>query len=138
MVFNPASVPALVKAIVRLTKITMKTIEKQQKEICLKFGSNYIESNENMKVGIALNTIGQTPLNALRHNPENNTCGWYIWGGEEMSKDPNFFQPLHVSHLNEKCPEIIKYLGLAPGWRILVAGEHQDVWYDQELLNEKV
>jgi hypothetical protein len=115
----------------------MDKVEKQQKEICLKFGSSFIASKENEKVGIALNTIEQQPLNALRHNPENNTCGWYIWGGEEMSQDPEFFQPLHVSHLKDKCPEIVKYLGLSPGWRVLVAGEYEDVWYDEGLLNEK-
>lgn len=115
----------------------MDIIEEQQKEICFKYGSSVIESEENTKVGIALKTIGELPLNALRHAPENNTCGWYIWGGEELSQDPEFFQPLHVLHLKETCPEVIKYLGLAPGWRIMVSGDQVDIWYDQELLNNK-
>jgi len=52
-----------------------------------------------------------------------------------MSQDPDFFQPLHVSQLNKTCPEIIKYLALAPGWRVLLAGGHEDVWFDHELLD---
>ena len=113
----------------------METTEKLQKEICLKYGSSFLPSERDSKVGIALETLNQLPLNALRHPPEGGNCGWYIWAGEEMSKDPDFFKPLHVSHLKETCPEIINYLGLAPGWRVLLAGEHEDVWYDKELLN---
>lgn len=113
----------------------MKINEDQQKELCLKFGSNYVESESNSKVGIALETIGTLPLNALRHPPEADTCGWYIWGGEEMTQEPEFFKSLHVSHLTEMCPEIVNYLGLAPGWRVLRDGEHEDVWYDEALLN---
>ena len=111
----------------------MGSIEKEQKEVCLKYGSSFVEAGPGTKVGIALETVGRLPLNALRHPPEGDTCGWYIWGGEEMSQTPDFFQPLHVSHLKDWCPELMKYLGLAPGWRVLLAGEYVDVWYDEEL-----
>ena len=63
------------------------------------------------------------------------TSGWYIWAGEEFSKDPNFFMPLHIGHLKEWCPEIVKYLGLGPGWRFLIAPGYEDVWEDKSLLN---
>ena len=113
----------------------MSEIEKLQKETCLRVGSTFVVSEPDLKVGIALESIKNEPLNALRHNPEGDTCGWYIWGGEKMSQDPDFFQPLHVSHINEYCPNIEKYLGMAPGWRVLIADEHEDIWFDEELLN---
>jgi hypothetical protein len=116
----------------------VESIETQQKEVCLKYGSAFIEAEQNTKVGIALDTVGSLPLNALRHPPEGDTCGWYIWGGEELPQDPDFFQPLHVSHLKDMCPEIVKYLGLAPGWRVLVSSEYEDVWYDEKLLDVEV
>jgi hypothetical protein len=34
----------------------------------------------------------------------------------------------------ESCPEIVKYFGLGPGWRFLVAPGHEDVWFDPILL----
>ena len=116
----------------------MEEIEKQQKEVCLKYGSGFVEAGREAKIGIALNTIGSSPLNALRHPPEGDTSGWYSWGGEELSRGADFFQPLHVSHLKDKCPEIMKYLGLAPGWRVLVASEQEDVWYDEKLLDVEI
>ena len=29
--------------------------------------------------------------------------------------------------------QIKKYLGLAPGWRFLIAGDYEDVWFDERL-----
>ena len=109
-------------------------VEKQQ-EVCAKYGAIWVPSPEHLKVGIAKNVRdGLMPLNGLRHPPAGDTTGWYIWAGEEISSDPNFFVPLHVSHLEQWCPAALKFLGLAPGWRFLTAGEHLDVWQDLGLL----
>ena len=107
-----------------------------QKEICSKYGAPFLDSLQNLKVGISLNVKeGSFPLNGLRHTPEGGTSGWYIWAGNELSSDPNFFVPLHISHLEDWCPDVIKYLGLAPGWRFLIAPGYEDVWEDKSLLN---
>ena len=108
----------------------------EQKEICHEYNSLYVPPEPGSKVGIALDTLALTPLNALREFSENGTCGWYIWGGGEIPEDdPNFFQPLHISHLENKCPKIIKFLALAPGWRVLTAYDYLDVWFDEALLS---
>lgn len=107
-----------------------------QKIICKKYNSPFIESPNYLKVGISLNVKnGIKPLNGLRHHQKGDTSGWYIWAGEEFSDDPNFFVPLHIEHFPEWCPEVIQYLGLAPGWRFLLAPGHVDVWEDKSLLN---
>ena len=49
------------------------------------------------------------------------TSGWYVWAGEAFSDAPDFFQPMHIEHVISRCPEILPYLGLAPGWRFLIA-----------------
>lgn len=104
-----------------------------QIEICQKFGTNALPPGRNEKLGIAIETIGKLPINGLRHKPKNGTCGWYIWCGEELSEDPDFFKPLHVSHISKYLPEVEQYLSLPPGYRFLVAGEYEDVWYDSQL-----
>ncbi|MFV1457974.1 DUF4262 domain-containing protein, partial [Bacillus mycoides] len=50
--------------------------------------------------------------------------------------EEDFFLPLHVQHIDEWAPEIKKYLGLPPGWRFLIAGDYEDVWYDPNLFDE--
>lgn len=89
-----------------------------------------------LKVGIALGSLGNIPLYAVRFHPKGRTCGWYIYGGEH-STDTDFYQALHVDHLPELCPEIVPYLALPPGWRILLAPDYDDVWFDGELLKSE-
>lgn len=79
---------------------------------------------------------GLRPINGLRHPPVGDTSGWYIWAGGEPSSDASFFVPLHISHLDEWCPEILPFLGLAPGWRFLTDLDgYVDVWHDPSLLD---
>ena len=113
----------------------MSDKNRQQKEICIKNGSSYVVAEPSSKLGIAIDSLNNLPLNALRHIPAGDTCGWYIWGGEELSDDVDYFKPLRVSHIKDHCPEIEKYLGLAPGWRVLLAGEQEEVWFDEKLLD---
>lgn len=105
-----------------------------QKEICEKYNVSSFLCQSDDKLGIAIETIGQLPINGLRCTPENGTCGWYLWCGEEFSNDPDFFKPLHVSHIENYIPEIKKYLALPPGYRFLVAGDYEDVWHDPNLI----
>jgi hypothetical protein len=111
-------------------------IIKEQQELCRRYGIEWMPSPDNLKVGIARNVgTGLLPLNGLRHPPQGDTTGWYIWAGEEFSSAPDFFEPLHVAHLQERCPAILRLLGLPPGWRFLTAEDYIDVWEDPKLLN---
>src|SRR5688500_17617065 len=95
-----------------------------QKAICKKYELPFVAAPGGLKVGVSLNVKhGILPLNGLRHPPTATTTGWYIWAGEELSADPEFFVPLHVAHLGEWCPGVIRFLGMPPGSRFLVAGE---------------
>ena len=87
------------------------------------------------KLGVALNLRdGLWPVNGLRHPPAADTCGWYVWAGEELPADDDFFKPVHLEHVEEWCPAALPFLGLPPGWRFLIAPGQQDVWFDPTLL----
>ena len=107
-----------------------------QERICREYGAELVPSPSHMKIGIAKNVRDRLlPLNGLRHPPAGDTTGWYIWAGETLSPDDDFFVPLHVAHLELWCPQAIQFLGLPPGWRFIAAPGHEDVWFDQDLLN---
>jgi hypothetical protein len=109
-----------------------------QLELCLRVGAEYSPVSASSKLGIALNLRqGIVPINGLRHNPVGTTNGWYIWGGEKFSDAPDFFHPLHVSHLHEWCPQVEKYLALGPGWRFLIADGYEDIWFDPSLVENE-
>lgn len=105
-----------------------------QHDVCSRFGAKCHPVALGSKVGIALQTRGIQPLNGLRHPPEGGTCGWYLWWGDTLTKDVEFFQALHVEHLPDHCPDVMPYLSLPPGWRIQLAPGYEDVWFDESLL----
>lgn len=110
-------------------------INKKQEAVCKTFGSSFVMSPIDLKIGIADNVQeGKLPINGLRHPLEGDTTGWYIWAGEEFSNDADFFKPMHVEHFYSLYPHVAKYLGLAPGWRFLIADDYEDVWEDVSLL----
>jgi hypothetical protein len=107
-----------------------------QREVCRRYEARPFSAPPGKKLGIARN-IGENvqPINGIRHLPEGETTGWYIWRGE-LSDDPEFFLPLHVDHLKDWCPVVIPYLQLPPGYRFQIAPGYEDVWYDPKVLEE--
>ena len=119
------------------THVASARTEVEQKDICRRYGVSWFPAPPHLKVGISRDArTGRRPLNGLRHPPEGDTTGWYIWAAEEFSTAPDFFVPLHVGHLEAWCPAILKFLGLPPGWRFLMAEDYEDVWEDPTLLVE--
>ena len=113
----------------------MDDIVSSQQVLCEKFHTQYAPAPLALKVGISKRFCSSAfPINGLRHPVSDDTTGWYIWSGE-WSDDPDFFVPLHAVHLIQRCPEVIRYLGLPPGWRFLFASGYEDVWEDNSLLN---
>ena len=115
-------------------QLDAKKLEEQQRALCEEKGLEYVQADLDAKLGFAIATQGRVPINGLRHPPEGDTSGWYIWCGEDLSKAPDFFSPLHARHLLDRCPEAVRFLGLPPGARFLVAGDYVDVWFDESLL----
>lgn len=115
--------------------ISPAQIEEAQRAFSRQKSTNCLASSPESKLGFALSTKGLTPVNGLRHPPQGDTNGWYLWCGEQCSDAPDFFQPLHARHVYEDYPRVIKLLGLPPGYRFLLAGDYLDVWYDPSLLS---
>ena len=105
-----------------------------QRAICRDHAADFAPPATGSRVGVALQTLGLMPLNGTRIAEHGNVCGWYLWGGEATSDDPDFYQPLCVEHVPDRCPLALSFLGLPPGWRFLTDGESVDVWFDRNLL----
>lgn len=108
-----------------------------QRELCRRVGAEWVEAPLDQRVGIASNLHeGAEPINGLRHPPERGSAGWYLWAGEGgPGTDADYFDALHVAHLSQRCLAVLPYLGLAPGWRFLIARNYEDVWFDAAMLD---
>ena len=109
-------------------------IERKQKDICKKYGARFQPCDLSLKIGISENVkSGAYPIHGVRVKEEAGTSGWYIWTGQ-WSDDPDFFLPLHGYHVQNWSELVLPYLGLAEGWRFLIAPDHEDVWEDPKIL----
>ena len=109
--------------------------QEDQEKVCFQFSAEVCFPDELSKLGVSEGVLkGEQPVHGLRHPSENGTCGWYLWTGEFSDAD-DFFQPLHVGHLYEMKHAVVRYLGLPPGWRLLVSDEYEDIWFDAALLD---
>lgn len=109
---------------------------RKQESFCKSLELPLFESLPNQLIGVSENVkYSQQIINGLRHPNTGDATGWYIWTGEYSNKD-DFFMPLHVIHIEEWCPHVIKYLGLPPGYRFLIDNNgYEDVWFDEALLH---
>jgi hypothetical protein len=113
---------------------SLSSITAAQRKICDEYAASFAASPPDSKLGFALATKGKLPINGLRHPVGGDTNGWYIWCGEDFSRDAEFFAPVHASHFYEEYPEVARLLGLPPGYRFLFAPDRLDVWFDESLL----
>ena len=73
------------------------------------------------------------PINGLRHPAHGNMCGWYIWSGEMLSEDSDYFNVICYEHIVANAWDWVQYLALPEGWRFLAAPGYEDMWFDQAL-----
>jgi hypothetical protein len=80
------------------------------------------------------NSTWAWPLHGLRHPPDADTTGWYLWTGE-MQEDSGFFLPWHVAHALDRWPDLRPLLELPPGTRFIYAPDYTDIWQDPSLFD---
>jgi hypothetical protein len=117
--------------------ISWTDIENSQKEVCKKVKVNWTPVDRNFMIAIndSLFTTTQ-PINGLRHPRQQTIDGWYLWSGKEIPQEQNnFFVPIHIDHLIENRPLVLKYLGLPEGWRFQINDNgYEDIWFDEKIL----
>src|SRR5918999_3400933 len=106
-----------------------------ERDLFTRFGVTPTPPKPGTTLGVSRSALsGEWPLHGLRHPPDRATNGWYVWSGD-LSEDPDFFAPLHVEHVPDQLPAIMRFLPLPPGFRFLIAPDYEDVWEDASLLS---
>lgn len=98
-----------------------------QKETCLKYEVS--ESDVEDMVGVALETIGKSPVYGERVSiGEGEKIGWLFYCGE-FSERIDFFKPVHTYHLRDILPSVIKFLRMPPESGFVVDSYgNEEIW----------
>jgi len=112
------------------------SIEMDQKVVCERVGTAWLAVAPNSLVAFNDSLLSSVlPINGLRHPKQVRIDGWYLWSGGEIPDHEDFFKPIHMVHLIEMKPIILKYLGLPAGWRFQIdENGYEDIWFDPTLL----
>jgi hypothetical protein len=97
-------------------------IQQQQKELYNKLKVDLTPVDKTALIAFNDSLLSAVkPINGLRHSKQGVMDGWYLWSGGGIPQDNNeFFKPLHVGHLLETRPVVLKFLGLPAGWRFQI------------------
>ena len=115
----------------------MEDIYQDQREMCVLYGAGYMAVSDDLIIGVADSVrSGVSPIHGLRYMYKDSMAGWFLWTGPWEERE-DFFKPMHVRHIRDEFPDLIKYFGLAPGWRFLWSPKADEVWYDHTLLKEE-
>ena len=108
-----------------------------QKAICLKYGAQFTPTDLDLFIAISDNADGKTyPIHGLRLPQEGHRSGWFIWAGDDFSDDADFFKLIHGKHLEERCPEVMQFLGLPQGFRFVIDDEgNMKAHFDPEVID---
>jgi hypothetical protein len=105
----------------------MTALSDLQQDVCGNIGAQFLVCDHSLKIELAEILIHDVFPSTATSPTRGRNGGMVHLVGRNLSDAPDFFVPLHAIHLHERCPEILKYLGLAPGWRFLIAPGYEDV-----------
>jgi len=109
-----------------------------QQEVCARNGVVHVAVPQHAHVNVTSKLLEGTHfVYGLRLAPTDDRTGWFFWTEELFPPLPRF-SAIQVAEFEERWPEVIKFLGLPPGWRFVVDGYgYEREWEDRSFLNEE-
>ena len=80
---------------------------------------------------------GVVPVEGVRYASPKHTSGWWLTT-DEYDGDINSLKTVHFKHVVENRPELAIYMALPVGYRFLLGGESEHVWFDKDAASESV
>ena len=102
---------------------------------CEKYSSEVAYPIITQKIVISEGIETEYPIEGVRYDVDGKMSGWWIttdlYNGDISSLKQIEFHQLYLVR-----PELIKYLALSTGFRFFLEETKDDVWFDQEVLNQ--
>lgn len=105
-------------------------IFKEQLEICNRMKTNCQPPMPHQLVVISDGVYEGLPVEGVRYPSPEHMSGWWLYT-EKYNGDIKTLQNVHVSHLIEKRPDLVKYLGLPSRFRFVE--NTSQIWLDESI-----
>ena len=78
---------------------------------------------------------GVVPVEVVRYASPKHMSGWWLTT-DDYNGDTNSLVTVHYKHILDKRPELAIYMALPVGYRFLLGGESEHVWFDEDVASE--
>jgi hypothetical protein len=113
-------------------------IQGSQQECCEHYGARYQPVKYEQLVTISQGVYeGNKPVEGVRYPSPSHMSGWWLTT-DEYDGNINSLVTVHFQHIVDKRPELALYMALPFGYRFILGGEDEHVWFEQQIADETI
>ncbi|WP_407477514.1 immunity protein Imm33 domain-containing protein [Acinetobacter baumannii] len=114
----------------------MKDILKVQKECCDHYEEKFFPVELDQLVVVSNGVLeGEIPIEGVRYRSPKHMSGWWLTS-DKYDGDIETLKNIHFTHILEKRPDLAIYMALPYGYRFILGGEEEHIWFDENALDE--
>ena len=111
----------------------MKNLIDIQKKCCENYGSPHLPCESNQLVVVCNGVLkGKTQIEGVRYPSPIHMTGWWLTT-DDYDGNVDSLKNIHYKHIVKQLPQIAIYLGLPYGYRFLLGGDKEHVWFDENI-----
>lgn len=115
----------------------MNDIEKMQIKCCDFYNTEFTPATMTQLVVISDGVYeGINPIEGVRYPSPEHMSGWWLTT-DKYDGNSNSLKTVHFSHILEHRPNVAIYMALPFGYRFILGGDEEYVWFDSNVVDEK-
>ncbi|BDX05161.1 immunity protein Imm33 domain-containing protein [Planctobacterium marinum] len=109
-----------------------------QRLCCEHYGESFESPELDQLVAISegvIDSFEDIELEGVRYHSPDHMSGWWLTTNL-YTGDVSSLKTVHFRHIAEKRPEIAQYMALPIGYRFVLGGDSEHVWFDQKVKDD--
>lgn len=108
-------------------------IHKIQRDCCTHYQADFMPPGRDKLVVISEGVYEEgTQIEGVRYPSPDHMSGWWLTT-EKYTGDIGTLKTVHFQHIIDKRPEVAIYMALPFGYRFILGGTSEHVWFDSEV-----
>ena len=107
-------------------------LSENQKACCEHYKTDFIPPTQEQLVTISEGVLeGAHEIEGVRYPSPDHMSGWWLTT-DLYNGDVGSLKTVHFSHIEEALPQVSQYMALPFGYRFVLGGESEHVWFDSK------